>query len=83
MAAEHTTTLTPSEYISHHLTFLNHPVGQGSFWSFNLDTIAVSIIVGFVGPRILLLDRPGRDHRRADKAPGLRRDVSSTSSTAR
>ena len=50
MAAEHTTSLTPSEYIAHHLTFLNQPVGQqGGFWSLNLDTIAVSLIVGFVG----------------------------------
>ncbi len=26
--------LTPSEYIAHHLTFFNHPVGSGGgFWS--------------------------------------------------
>jgi F-type H+-transporting ATPase subunit a len=44
------TELTPSEYIQHHLTFLTHPVGgEGGFWALNLDSIAVSILLGFVG----------------------------------
>lgn len=50
MAAEQTASLTPAEYMSHHLTFLNQAVGHdGGFWSLNLDTIAVSLILGFVG----------------------------------
>ena len=49
MAAEQTT-LTPAEYMAHHLTFLNHPVGpNGGFWSLNIDTLVVSLVLGFVG----------------------------------
>lgn len=49
MPAEQTT-LTPAEYMAHHLTFLNHAVGSGGgFWSLNVDTLIVSIILGFVG----------------------------------
>ncbi len=43
------TELTPSEYIQHHLTFFNKPFGEGAFWSINVDTLAVSILLGFVG----------------------------------
>jgi F-type H+-transporting ATPase subunit a len=39
----------PSEYIAHHLTFATKPVGEGGFWSLNVDTLIVSIILGFVG----------------------------------
>jgi F-type H+-transporting ATPase subunit a len=39
----------PSEYISHHLTFLTKPIGEGGFWSLNVDSISVSLILGFVG----------------------------------
>jgi F-type H+-transporting ATPase subunit a len=45
MAAEH---LTPSEYIGHHLTFFEKPIGDGGFWTLNLDTVIVSGILGFV-----------------------------------
>lgn len=41
--------LTPSEYIQHHLTFLNKPVGEGGFWSLNVDSLSVSILLGLVG----------------------------------
>ncbi|HEX6296392.1 MAG TPA: F0F1 ATP synthase subunit A [Burkholderiales bacterium] len=41
--------LTPSEYIQHHLTFFTKPVGEGGFWSLNIDSVAVSILLGFVG----------------------------------
>jgi len=42
--------LTPSEYIRHHLTPFTHPVGEGGgFWSLNVDSIAVSILLGLVG----------------------------------
>ena len=41
--------LTPSEYIQHHLTFFTKPVGDGAFWSLNLDSVIVSILLGLVG----------------------------------
>jgi F-type H+-transporting ATPase subunit a len=43
------TELTPSQYIQHHLTFLTKPVGDGGFWSLNVDSLAVSILLGVVG----------------------------------
>jgi F-type H+-transporting ATPase subunit a len=39
----------PSEYIGHHLTFFTKPVGEGDFWTLNMDTISVSIILGVIG----------------------------------
>lgn len=39
----------PSEYISHHLTFFQKPIGDGGFWTINVDTIAMSVLMGFVG----------------------------------
>jgi len=47
MAAEQA--LTPTEYIGHHLSFLQHQVGQGGFWSVNLDSVVVSVILGLIG----------------------------------
>src|SRR3954471_11792839 len=41
--------LTPSEYIQHHLTFFTKPVGDSPFMAINLDSIIVSILLGFVG----------------------------------
>jgi F-type H+-transporting ATPase subunit a len=50
MAAEHTTALTPADYINHHLTFFNHAVGnKGGFWSLNVDSLVVAIVLGVVG----------------------------------
>lgn len=46
MAAEHE--LTPSSYIGHHLSFLQHPVGQGSFWTLNLDSLLTAVLLGVV-----------------------------------
>jgi F-type H+-transporting ATPase subunit a len=40
---------TPSEYISHHLTNLTVKVGDGGFWSVNLDSIIMSWVVGLIG----------------------------------
>ena len=37
---------TPTEYISHHLTFLTQPAHTGGFWSFNVDTIITTILLG-------------------------------------
>ena len=39
----------PSEYISHHLTSFTHPIGEGGFWTLNVDSLIVSVILGFVG----------------------------------
>jgi F-type H+-transporting ATPase subunit a len=47
MAAEQE--LTPSSYIGHHLSFLQHPVGEGGFWTLNLDTLLTSVLLGIVG----------------------------------
>jgi len=41
--------LTPTEYISHHLTFLTKPVGEGSFWALNVDTVVTSLVLGVLG----------------------------------
>jgi len=38
---------SPSEYIAHHLTFATH--GGDGFMSINVDTMIVSILLGFVG----------------------------------
>jgi F-type H+-transporting ATPase subunit a len=43
------TELTPSEYIQHHLTFFTKPVGEGGFWTLNVDSLVVSILLGLVG----------------------------------
>ena len=40
---------TPAEYIGHHLNFYTKPVGDGGFWSLNVDTIIVSVLLGVVG----------------------------------
>ena len=42
-------TLTPSDYIAHHLTNLTVKVGEGGFWTLNLDTIIMSWVLGLVG----------------------------------
>ena len=39
---------TPADYIGHHLTFFSRPIGDGGFWTLNLDTIAVSIVTGLL-----------------------------------
>jgi F-type H+-transporting ATPase subunit a len=41
--------LTPSEYIQHHLTSFTKPIGEGGFWSINIDSFAVGILLGVVG----------------------------------
>jgi F-type H+-transporting ATPase subunit a len=40
---------TPSEYIQHHLTFFEKPIGDGGFWTVNVDSVATSIVLGLVG----------------------------------
>jgi F-type H+-transporting ATPase subunit a len=46
MASEHA--LTPTGYINHHLSFLTKPVGDGSFWSLNVDSLVVAALLGIV-----------------------------------
>ena len=44
MAAE--TEFNPTEYIQHHLTFLNRPVGEGDFWTLNIDSLVTAAVLG-------------------------------------
>ena len=46
MAAEQ---LNPTSYINHHLTFLQKPLGEGSFWTLHVDSLVTSAILGIVG----------------------------------
>ncbi|MES2636049.1 MAG: F0F1 ATP synthase subunit A [Pseudomonadota bacterium] len=49
MATEHAEhALTPSEYISHHLSFNAQSVGNGSFWTLHIDTLIMSVILGLL-----------------------------------
>jgi len=43
------TELSPSEYIQHHLTFFEKPVGNGGFWSVNIDSVVTAVLLGVVG----------------------------------
>lgn len=43
------TELTPTSYISHHLTNLTASVGEGSFWTLHIDTLVVAVILGVLG----------------------------------
>ena len=46
MAAERE--LTPNSYIGHHLTFFQHPVGEGPFWTLNVDSLVTAALLGVV-----------------------------------
>ena len=41
--------LTASDYIQHHLSFFTKPIGEGGFWSLNVDSLVVSILLGVAG----------------------------------
>jgi F-type H+-transporting ATPase subunit a len=41
--------LTPSEYIQHHLTFFQKPVGDGDFWTLHVDSLLTALLLGVVG----------------------------------
>jgi F-type H+-transporting ATPase subunit a len=45
--------LTPAEYIQHHLTF--NQVGDGSFWTLNVDSVVNAIVLGIVGLGLIYL----------------------------
>jgi F-type H+-transporting ATPase subunit a len=40
--------LTPTSYINHHLTFFAEPVGDGSFWTLHVDSLATALLLGVV-----------------------------------
>jgi F-type H+-transporting ATPase subunit a len=46
MAAEQA--LTPTAYITHHLTFFAEPVGDGSFWTLHVDSLVTAVLLGVV-----------------------------------
>ena len=46
MAAE--AELTPTSYIQHHLKNLTHSVGEGSFWTLNVDTFVTELLMGLL-----------------------------------
>ena len=49
MATEHAEhVLTPSEYISHHLSFNAQAVGNGNFWTLHIDTLIMSVLLGLL-----------------------------------
>jgi F-type H+-transporting ATPase subunit a len=37
---------SPSEYIQHHLTFFQKPVGDGGFWTINVDSVVTAALLG-------------------------------------
>ena len=39
---------SPTEYIQHHLTFFARPIGEGGFWTVNIDTVATTLMLGVV-----------------------------------
>jgi F-type H+-transporting ATPase subunit a len=41
--------LSPSEYIQHHLTFFQKPIGDGGFWTVNVDSVMTSVLLGVLG----------------------------------
>jgi F-type H+-transporting ATPase subunit a len=40
--------LTPSEYIEHHLSFFQKPVGDGGFWTINVDSLVTAVVLGVI-----------------------------------
>jgi len=38
-----------TDYIQHHLTFFRAPLGEGDFWTLNVDTVVTSILLGLLG----------------------------------
>jgi F-type H+-transporting ATPase subunit a len=46
MAAEQ---VTPTSYITHHLTFNTRPLGGADFWSINVDSVVTAVVLGVIG----------------------------------
>jgi F-type H+-transporting ATPase subunit a len=51
MAAEKD--FNPTDYIQHHLTFFNKPVGEGDFWTLNVDSLVTAGILGVLALALL------------------------------
>ena len=43
------TEFTPTSYIQHHLTFFTKPVGDGGFWTLNVDSLVTAVLLGVSG----------------------------------
>jgi F-type H+-transporting ATPase subunit a len=41
--------LTASDYIQHHLSFFQKPVGEGGFWTINVDSVLTASLLGVLG----------------------------------
>jgi F-type H+-transporting ATPase subunit a len=41
--------LDPTGYIQHHLTFFTKQIGDGGFWTLNVDSLIMSVLLGVVG----------------------------------
>jgi F-type H+-transporting ATPase subunit a len=41
--------LTPTDYISHHLTFFAKSFGESEFWTLHVDTLAMAAVAGVLG----------------------------------
>ncbi|HWD21630.1 MAG TPA: F0F1 ATP synthase subunit A [Burkholderiales bacterium] len=41
--------LNPSDYIQHHLTFFEKPIGDGGFWTINVDSVITATLLGVIG----------------------------------
>jgi F-type H+-transporting ATPase subunit a len=46
MAAEQ---VTPTSYITHHLTFNAKPIGEGGFWTLHVDSLVTAVVLGVLG----------------------------------
>ena len=52
-------TLTPTEYIGHHLTNFTAQTGQGSFWTLHVDSVVMALVMGVLGIGFLWLATRG------------------------
>lgn len=44
-----------TDYIQHHLSFFQVPLGDGEFWALNVDTVATSVVLGVLGLGLIWL----------------------------
>ncbi|HEV8503060.1 MAG TPA: F0F1 ATP synthase subunit A [Casimicrobiaceae bacterium] len=49
------TELTATEYIQHHLTFLQYHAGKGAFWTINVDTMVMTVVAAVLSLGVLWL----------------------------
>ncbi len=42
------TEVTPTSYMSHHLTNLTSSIGDGAFWTLHVDTLVMAVMTGLV-----------------------------------